>query len=166
MKPIKVGSVCNHCFDEWEEWKKQRKKIFNRARQAKHTLKKNLNRDDSEESFPLDLFDINQQELNSEIEKEKQRQLLELDRKYNPLKSGVFSPVFDKGFLEYERQLKECKGDVDTWSRRYRGKPIAKVGVFVKQDDKGNLVFDDSICSVCGRKNCVCSGKKGRFTIW
>lgn len=161
-KPIESGVLCSKCFRDFQQYEeetaKKRKNIMARSRLAKSRLKANINEPPDSTKFPLNLFPQDRADLEKQIEKEKQQKLTELNKQQQ-----IFDlDPQDRQFQQYERELAECGGDVDTYYRKKgfkNGKPN-KIKAFVTVKD-GKLEIDEEICSICGKNKrfCKCRDK-------
>jgi len=122
------------------EFKKRKKRILSRFRQAKSRILHGNN----EDGFASPIFDTAL--ALRELQKERQIELAKLYREFY----GLDPDPFDDEFNKFEKLLNEkYHGDIDNLYRIEYGYPHGKpnkVGVYV----------DPRVCAKCGRVRCIC----------
>jgi len=119
-----------------KEYKHKRNMILSKFRSRKFRV---LSGEENGMAFPM----VDVGSILEWLETEKTKELLQLNRQY---KGKLFDLSDDISFEKYERELRSVNGSTDLHSRRFRGRPKDKLGVYV----------DPRVCRVCGRVRCVC----------
>ena len=159
-RTIQSGSLCSHCYHEFqrseEQFQQKRGAIESRARLTKSKLKRNIAEPPDSVRFPLDLFPQDKQNLEKEINRQRQRELAQLSQRHRKLSPDPD----DKSFDEYEKWLREHGGDHRLWHNIHGTEPKSLRTEFVCFD--GRLKHDSTICPRCGKSKvnkygCSCS---------